>query len=189
MTLLRNRSKGMTMFELIAAMVLVAILTPTMSYIISYSMRSIAATRIGLDADEDAEYALRSFTLHIDRIVEFMDDSILDTTLAFKAQVSSTDTVKYIYSISDQNRWISCTREDGPEGILLEEVIGDSIDSGDGTTSYLSRFIYRNKNGSVLTTPKNSTIHSVELVIFLDRGSELYRYTTSAVPGRNLFKL
>ena len=118
-----------------------------------------------------------------------MDEGILDTTLAFKAQVSSTDTVSYIYSISDQNRWVSCTREDGPEGILLEGVIGDSIDSGDGTTSYLSRFIYRNKNGSVLTTPKNSTIHSVELVIFLDRGSELYRYTTSAVPGRNLFKL
>ena len=43
----------MTMFELIAAMVLVAILTPTMSYIISYSMRSIAATRIGLDAAID----------------------------------------------------------------------------------------------------------------------------------------
>ena len=179
----------MTMFELIAAMVLVAILTPTMSYIISNTMRSIAATRIGLDADEDAEYALRSFTLHIDRVVEFMDDSILDTTLAFKAQVSSTDTVRYIYSISDQNRWISCTREDGPEGILLEEVIGDSIDAGIGTTSYLSRFIYRNKNGSVLTTPKNSTIYSVDLIFFLDRGSELYRYNTSAVPGRNLFTL
>ena len=179
----------MTMFELIAAMVLVAILTPTMSYIISNTMRSIASTRVALDADEDAEYALRSFTLHIDRAIEFIDDSILDTTLTFKVQVSSTDTVQYIYNISDKNRRISCTREDGPDGILLEEVIGDSTDSGVGTTSYLSRFIYRNKNGSVLTTPKNSTIYSVELVFFLDRGSELYRYNTSAVPGRNLFKL
>ena len=189
MVLIKGCARGMTMFELIAAMVLVAILTPTMSYIISNTMRSIAATRIGLDADEDAEYALRSFTLHIDRAIEFIDDSILDTTLAFKVQVSSTDTVQYIYNISDKNRRISCTREDGPDGILLEEVIGDSTDSGVGTTSYLSRFIYRNKNGSVLTTPKNSTIYSVELVFFLDRGSELYRYNTSAVPGRNLFKL
>ena len=189
MALLKKRATGMTMFELIAAMVLVAILTPTMSYLISNTMRSIASTRIALDAGEDAEYALRNFALHIDRAVEFIDDSIIDTTLAFKVQVSSTDTVQYIYSISDMNRWIGCTREGGSQGILLEGVIGDSTDSGDGTTSYLSRFVYRNKNGSVLSTPKNSTIHSVELIFYLNRGSELYKYNTSAVPGRSMFRL
>ena len=65
MALLRRRFRGMTMFELIAAMVLVAILTPTMSYIISNTMRSIAATRIGLDADEDAEYVKVSSSISV----------------------------------------------------------------------------------------------------------------------------
>ena len=170
------------MIELIAAMVLVAIMAPTMGLLVQSSLRSMMTNNIAIQATEDAGYVIRNLTKHIDGVKEFTDGSLTATSLSFTNYVN--DAV-YVYQLRDAARDLIYSRTDGTTetGALVRQVVVDSTDH-----NYDSKFIYRGHDNSDLIgdgiTPTNANIKSIELVFVLLRNKDTYKYNIYVLPDK-----
>ncbi len=172
------------MIELIAAMVLVAIMAPTMGLLVQSSLRSMMINNIAIQATEDAGYVIRNLTKHIDGVKEFTDGSLTATSLSFTNYVN--DAV-YLYQLRDAARDLIYSRTDGTTetGALVRQVVVDSTDD-----DYDSKFIYRGHDNSDLLasepaiTPTNENIKSIELVFVLLRNKDTYKYNIYVSPDK-----
>ena len=170
------------MIELIAAMVLVAIMAPTMGLLVQNALRSMMNNNIAIQATEDAGYVIRNFTKHIDGVKEFTDGSLTATSLSFTNYVN--DAV-YVYQLRDAARDLIYSRTDGTTetGALVRQVVVDSTDD-----DYDSKFIYRGHDNSDLIgggiTPTNDNIKSIELVFVLLRNKDIYKYNIYVLPDK-----
>jgi len=172
------------MIELIAAMVLVAIMAPTMGLLVQSSLRSMMINNIAIQATEDAGYVIRNLTKHIDGVKEFTDGSLTATSLSFTNYVN--DAV-YVYQLRDAARDLIYSRTDGTTetGALVRQVVVDSTDD-----DYDSKFIYRGHDNSDLLasdpaiTPTNENIKSIELVFVLLRNKDTYKYNIYVLPDK-----
>ena len=170
------------MIELIAAMVLVAIMAPTMGLLVQNALRSIMANNIAIQATEDAGYVIRNFTKHIDGVKRFTDGSLTDSTVSF---TSYADDDVYVYQLRDGNRDLIYSRDDGEDtvtGALIKNVVVDS------TVDIYSKFIYRGHDNSDLIgtskTPTDANIKSIELTFVLLRNKEIYKYNIYVLPDK-----
>ena len=173
---------GFTMIELIAAMVLVAIMAPTMGLLVQNALRSMMNNNIVIQATEDAGYVIRNFTKHIDGVKRFTDGSLTDSTVSF---TSYADDDVYVYQLRDGNRDLIYSRDDGEDtvtGALIKSVVVDS------TIDIYSKFIYRGHDNSDLIgtskTPTDANIKSIELTFVLLRNKEIYKYNIYVLPDK-----
>ena len=72
--IIKKGSKGFTLIEMIAAMVLVSILVPGISSILGGTLMNIALTQIAVLSNMEADYAQRNFKKHIDGAETFVAD-------------------------------------------------------------------------------------------------------------------
>ena len=170
------------MIELIAAMVLVAIMAPTMGLLVQNALRSMMNNNIVIQATEDAGYVIRNFTKHIDGVKQFTDGSLTDSTVSF---TSYADDDVYVYQLRDGNRDLIYSRDDGEDtvtGALIKNVVVDS------TVDIYSKFIYRGHDNSDLIgtskTPTDANIKSIELTFVLLRNKEIYKYNIYVLPDK-----
>ena len=136
---------------------------------------NIALTQIAVLANMEADYAQRNFKKHIDGAETFVADC---TTKILKyTEHSST---QYQYKFVD--RTLQYSNDDGSTfGILLENVVGIDED----TLGYRSKFVYRDKYYTDLTTPIEAEIRGVELIFYLSRGESIYSYKIYAATDRD----
>ena len=170
------------MIELIAAMVLGAIMAPTMGLLVQSSLRSMMVNNIAIQTTEDASYVIRNFTKHIDGVKEFTDGSLTATSLSFTSYADDAD---YVYQLRDAARDLIYSRTDGTTetGALVKDVVVDS------TEAIYSKFIYRGHDNSDLLadpaiTPTNDNIKSIELTFVLLRNKEIYKYNIYVLPDK-----
>ena len=175
---------GFTMIELIAAMVLVAIMAPTMGLLVQNALRSMMNNNIAIQATEDAGYVIRNFTKHIDGVKRFTDGSLTDSSLSF---TSYADDDVYVYHFREGDRDLIYSRTGGdPEttetGALVKDIVVDS------TADIYSKFIYRGHDNSDLIgtskTPTDANIKSIELTFVLLRNKEIYKYNIYVLPDK-----
>ena len=181
---LKKLQGGFTMIELIAAMVLVAIMAPTMGLLVQNALRSMMANNIAIQATEDAGYVIRNFTKHIDGVKQFTDGSLTDSTVSF---TSYADDDVYVYHFREGDRDLIYSRTGGiPEttetGALVKDIVVDS------TADIYSKFIYRGHDNSDLIgtskTPTDANIKSIELTFVLLRNKEIYKYNIYVLPDK-----
>ena len=184
-------SKGFTLIEMIAAMVLVAILVPGISSILGGTLMNIALTQIAVLANMEADHAQRKFVKHINGISSFSSiaGDLADSTLTFTSYLKDQDNNKleYQYIIDRASRTIKYSRDGGTAGILLQNVVKDTtIDD----VTYTSKFAFKDSKGTDLgTSPTHSDIHGVELTFYLLRGESFYSYTAfAAIDGGQLWQ-
>ena len=171
------------MIELIAAMVLVAIMAPTMGLLVQNALRSMMNNNIVIQATEDAGYVIRNFTKHIDGVKRFTDGSLTDSSLSF---TNYTNDAVYVYHFREGDRDLIYSRTDGTTetGALIKDVVVDS------TADIYSKFIYRGHDNSDLLasepaiTPTNDNIKSIELTFVLLRDKEIYKYNIYVLPDK-----
>ena len=169
------------MIELIAAMVLVAIMAPSMGLLVQSILRSMMGTNIIIQATEDAEYVIRNFTKHIDGVKRFTDGSLTDSSLSF---TSYTNDAVYVYHFREGDRDLIYSRTDGTTetGALIKDVVVDS------TADIYSKFIYRGHDNSDLIgddiIPTDDNIKSIELTFVLLRDKEIYKYNIYVLPDK-----
>ena len=170
------------MIELIAAMVLVAIMAPTMGLLVQNALRSMMNNNIAIQATEDAGYVIRNFTKHIDGVKQFKDGSLTEYILSFKSYADDAD---YVYQLRDGDRDLIYSRTDGTTetGALIKNVVVDSTDD-----DYDIKFIYRGHDNSDLIgtskTPTDANIKSIELTFVLLRNKEIYKYNIYVLPDK-----
>ena len=175
-------SKGFTLIEMIAAMVLVAILVPGISSILGGTLMNIALTQIAVLANMEADHAQRKFVKHINGVKSFSSTGgdLATDKLTFTSYLKDQDNNKleYQYIIDRASRTIKYSRDGGTAGILLQNVVKDTtIDD----VTYTSKFAFKDSKGTDLgTSPTHSDIHGVELTFYLLRGESFYSYTTYA---------
>ena len=158
------------MIEMIAAMVLVSILVPGISSILGGTLMNIALTQIAVLSNMEADYAQRNFKKHIDGAETFVAGCT--PKLLKYTDHSST---QYQYKFVD--RILQYSNDNGTTfGTLLENVVGIDED----TLGYRSKFVYRDKYYTDLTTPTETEIHGVELIFYILRGESVYSYSTYA---------
>jgi prepilin-type N-terminal cleavage/methylation domain-containing protein len=173
---------GFTMIELIAAMVLVSIMAPTMGLLVQSILRSMMVNNVMIQATEDAAYVIRNFTKHIDGVKTFTDGSLTATNLSF---TSYADDATYSYQLRDGDRDLIYSRTDGTTetGALVNNVVVDSSDN-----DFDSKFIYRGHDNSDLidsgVTPTNANIKSIELVFVLLKNKDTYKYNVYVLPDK-----
>ena len=175
--LLKKKSEGFTLIEMIAAMVMASILVPAISSILGGTLMNIALTQIAVLSNMEADHAQRKFIKHINGVSSFSStggDQAADK-LTFTSYLGD---VEYQYVIDDASRTIKYSRGGGDAGILLQNVVGDTIIDAE---TYTSKFAFKDINGSDLgVSPTVSQIHAVELTFYLLRGESFYSYTTYA---------
>ena len=168
--IIKKGSKGFTLIEMIAAMVLVSILVPGISSILGGTLMNIALTQIAVLANMEADYAQRNFKKHIDGAQTFVDVTD-DTTLQYTDYSGAT----YLYEFN--GRVLRYKKDSGDRGILLENIVGIDAD----TLGYRSKFVYRDKYYTDLgVSPTESEIRGVELIVYILRGESVYSYSTYA---------
>ena len=173
---------GFTMIELIAAMVLVSIMAPTMGLLVQSILRSMMVNNVMIQATEDAAYVIRNFTKHIDGVKAFTDGSLTATNLSF---TSYADDATYAYQLRDGDRDLIYSRTDGTTetGALVNNVVVDSSDN-----DFDSKFIYRGHDNTDLidseVTPTNANIKSIELVFVLLKNKDTYKYNVYVLPDK-----
>ena len=182
--ILQKRSKGFSMIEMIAALVLVSILVPGISLIVRGTMMNIAFTNMAVFANMEADYAQRSFIKHINGVKSFSQGNLTVDQLRFTSYGVERDeagalvNVEYEYEIDD-SRNIKYNIIGNPAGILLQNVVKDTTMPNDD--NYVSKFTYRGKDNSDLgPTPTSTDVYGVELTFYLLRGESFYKYTTYA---------
>ena len=182
--ILQKRSKGFSLIEMIAALVLVSILVPGISLIVRGTMMNIAFTNMAVFANMEADYAQRKFIKHINGVKSFSQgnltvDQLRFTSYGVERKLGNLVNVEYEYEIDD-SRNIKYKIIDDPDGagILLKNVVKDTtIDA----VNYVSKFTYRGKdNTDLLGTPTATDVYGVELTFYLLRGESFYKYTTYA---------
>ena len=167
--IIKKGSKGFTMIEMIAAMVLVSILVPGISLILGNTLRNIALTQIAVLANMEADYAQRNFKKHIDGARTFLNGT---TTI-----LQYTDHSNVTYQYEFNGRVLRYSKAGGDPGTLLENVVGIDAD----TLGYRSKFVYRDKYYTDLgVSPTESEIRGVELIFYILRGESVYSYSTYA---------
>ena len=176
--ILQKRSKGFSLIEMIAALVLVSILVPGISLIVRGTMMNIAFTNMAVLANMEADYAQRNFIKHINGVKSFSaTPNDLDAdNLKFTSYLGNA---VYAYQIdTDGSRTIKYSKDSGTAGILLQKVVKDTtIDA----VNYVSKFTYRGKDNTDLGgTPTATDVYGVELTFYLLRGESFYKYTTYA---------
>ena len=178
--LLKKKSEGFTLIEMIAAMVLVSILVPGISLIIGGTLMNIALTQIAVLSNMEADHAQRKFIKHINGVSSFSSTGgdLAADTLTFTSYLGS---LEYQYIIEEESRTIKYSRADinsGTADILLQNVVKDTTI---GINRYISKFEFKDSKGNDLgPSPTHSDIHGVELTFYLLRGESLYSYTTYA---------
>jgi len=167
--IIKKGSKGFTLIEMIAAMVLVSILVPGISSILGGTLMNIALTQIAVLANMEADYAQRNFKKHIDGARTFV--SVTDTTLQYTDYSGST----YLYEFN--GRVLRYKKDSGDRGILLENIVGIDAD----TLGNRSKFVYKDKYYADLGKPiDESKIRGVNLIFYILRGESVYSYSTYA---------
>ena len=181
--ILQKRSKGFSLIEMIAALVLVSILVPGISLIVRGTMMNIAFTNMAVFANMEADYAQRSFIKHINGVKSFSPGNLTVDRLRFTSYGVERDeggdlvNVDYEYEIDD-SRNIKYKIIGNPAGILLKNVVKDTTINAD---NYVSKFTYRGKDNTDLgDTPTATDVYGVELTFYLLRGESFYKYTTYA---------
>ena len=155
--IIKKGSKGFTMIEMIAAMVLVSILVPGISSILGGTLMNIALTQIAVLANMEADYAQRNFKKHIDGAKDFVAECTA-TTLQYN-DYSNPEAVTYQYEFD--GRVLRYSKAGGDPGTLLENVVGIDAD----TLGYRSKFVYKDKYYAVLDEPTDvSKIRGVNLI-------------------------
>ena len=182
-------SKGFTLIEMIAAMVLAAILVPGISSILGGTLMNIALTQIAVLANMEADHAQRKFVKHINGVKSF-SSSAEDLAVDKLTFTSYLGNVEYQYIIDDVSRTIKYSRADinsGTADILLQNVVKDTTINA---VTYTSKFTFKDSKGTDLgTSPTHSDIHGVELTFYLLRGESFYSYTTfAAIDGGQLWQ-
>ena len=178
----KNIQDGFTMIELIAAMVLVSIMAPTMGLLVQSILRSMMVNNVMIQATEDAAYVIRNFTKHIDGVKAFTDGSLTATNLSF---TSYADDATYAYQLRDGDRDLIYSRTDGTTetGALVKNVVVDSSDN-----NFDSKFIYRGHDNTDLidseVIPTNANIKSIELVFVLLKNKDTYKYNVYVLPDK-----
>ena len=181
--ILQKISKGFSLIEMIAALVLVSILVPGISLIVRGTMMNIAFTNMAVFANMEADYAQRSFIKHINGVKSFSPGNLTVDRLRFTSYGIERDeggdlvNVDYEYEIDD-SRKIKYKIIDDLAGILLKNVVKDTtIDA----VNYVSKFTYKGKDNTDLGgTPTATDVYGVELTFYLLRGESFYKYTTYA---------
>jgi len=167
--IIKKGSKGFTLIEMIAAMVLVSILVPGISSILGGTLMNIALTQIAVLANMEADYAQRNFKKHIDGARTFLNGT---TTI-----LQYTDHSNVTYQYEFNGRVLRYSKAGGDVGTLLENVVGIDAD----TLGYRSKFVYRDKYYTDLgVSPTESEIRGVELIVYILRGESVYSYSTYA---------
>ena len=182
--ILQKRSKGFSLIEMIAALVLVSILVPGISLIVHGTMMNIAFTNMAVFANMEADYAQRSFIKHINGVKSFSQgnltvDRLRFTSYGVEREEGNLVNVDYEYEFDD-SRNIKYTIIGAPDvtGILLKNVVKDTTIDID---NYVSKFTYRGKDNTDLgNTPTATDVYGVELTFYLLRGESFYKYTTYA---------
>ena len=175
----KNFQGGFTLIELIASMVLMAIMLPSVGLLVVNSMRAIATHNVSLQASVDGGYVQNNFTKHLDGLSSFSGTAsdLTSTNLKF----TSYNGAVYEYTLRDAERDIRYSRKIGAgstyTGTLMKKVVVDSSDN-----NFDSKFIYRDNNNNVLSSPTSTTIKSVELKFSLSRGKQVYRYSVYVMP-------
>ena len=176
--LLKKKSEGFTLIEMIAAMVLVSILVPGISSILGGTLMNIALTQIAVLANMEADYAQRNFIKHINGVDSFSDtaDDLATDSLKFTSYLGNADYAYYIDT--DGSRTIKYSKDGNPAGILLQNVVKDTTINA---VRYVSKFTYKGKDNTDLGgTPTATDVYGVELTFYLLRGESFYKYTTYA---------
>ena len=178
---LQKRSKGFSMIEMIAALVLVSILVPGISLIVRGTMMNIAFTNMAVFANMEADYAQRSFIKHINGVESFSEGNLTVNNLRFTSYLNGA---VYEYTIDStlpkslSSRTIKYSKDSGTAGILLQKVVKDTTINA---VNYVSKFTYKGKDNTDLGgTPTAVDVHGVELTFYLLRGESFYKYTTYA---------
>ena len=174
--ILQKRSKGFSLIEMIAALVLVSILVPGISIIVRGTMMNVAFTNMAVLSNMEADYAQRKFIKHINGVKSFSDTEG-DLTVDKLTFTSYLEDAEYQYEIDDSKQ-IKYSINAPPAGILLQNVVKDTtIDA----VNYVSKFTYRGKDNTDLgDTPTATDVYGVELTFYLLRGESFYKYTTYA---------
>ena len=182
--ILQKRSKGFSLIEMIAALVLVSILVPGISIIVRSTMMNIAFTNMAVLSNMEADYAQRNFIKHIKGVSSFSTtaNDLSTDSLRFTSYFGG---VEYEYYIdTDGSRTIKYSKGGDPAGILLKNVVKDTtIDA----VNYISKFTYKDKDNNNLSVPVASStkVYGVELTFYLLRGESFYKYTTYATIDKN----
>ena len=171
---------GFTLIELIASMVLMAIMLPSVGLLVVNSMRAISIHNVSLQANVDAGFVQNNFTKHLDALSSFSDDpDPTSTSLKFTIDNGT----EYVYTIDSDDRDIKYSRKIGAgstySGKLMKKVLVDSTDD-----DFDSKFIYRDINNVIIVTPGDTTIKSVELKFTLSRAKQVYRYSVYVMPDQ-----
>ena len=171
---------GFTLIELIASMVLMAIMLPSVGLLVVNSMRAIATHNVSLQASVDGGYVQNNFTKHLDALSSFSDDP---NPTRYILKFTIDNGTEYVYTIDSDDQDIKYSRkkeeeEEAYSGILMKNVFVDSDDDFD------SKFIYRDINNVIIATPGDTTIKSVELKFTLSRAKQVYRYSVYVMPDK-----
>ena len=171
---------GFTLIELIASMVLMAIMLPSVGLLVVNSMRAIATHNVSLQASVDGGYVQNNFTKHLDALSSFSDDP---NPTRYILKFTIDNGTEYVYTIDSDDQDIKYSRKKEEEdeaysGILMKNVFVDSDDDFD------SKFIYRDINNVIIATPGDTTIKSVELKFTLSRAKQVYRYSVYVMPDK-----
>ena len=170
---------GFTLIELIASMVLMAIMLPSIGLLVVNSMRAIATHNVSLQASVDGGYVQNNFTKHLDGLSSFSGTAsdLTSTNLKF----TSYNGAVYEYTLRDAERDIRYSRKIGAgatyTGTLMKKVVVDSSDN-----IFDSKFIYSDNNNNVIDSPTSTTIKSVELQFCLLRNKTVYKYSVYVLP-------
>ena len=172
---------GFTLIELIASMVLMAIMLPSVGLLVVNSMSAIATHNVSLQASVDGGYVQNNFTKHLDGLTSFSatPSDLTITNLKF----TSYNGAVYEYTLRDAERDIIYSRTigagDAYTGTLMTTVVVDSSDD-----DFDSKFIYRDNNNNILDSPTNTTIKSVELQFCFLRNKTTYKYSVYVMPDK-----
>jgi len=170
---------GFTLIELIASMVLMAIMLPSVGLLVVNSMRAIATHNVSLQASVDGGYVQNNFTKHLDALSSFSDAP--DPT-RYILKFTIDNGTEYVYTIDSDDQDIKYSRKKvgkvAYSGILMKNVLVDPDDDFD------SKFIYRDINNVIIATPGDTTIKSVELKFTLSRAKQVYRYSVYVMPDQ-----
>ena len=176
----KKLQSGFTLIELIASMVLMAIMLPSVGLLVVNSMRAIATHNVSLQASVDAGFVQNNFTKHLDALSSFSYDPV-PTSTSLKFTIYNE--TEYVYTIDGSDRDIKYSRklegEPTYSGKLMRKVLVDSTDN-----DFDSKFIYRDINNVRIATPGDTTIKSVELKFTLSRAKQVYRYSVYVMPDQ-----
>tara|TARA_B100000579_G_C22456543_1_gene676863 strand:- start:22 stop:537 length:516 start_codon:yes stop_codon:yes gene_type:complete len=169
-------TKGFTLIEMIAAMVLASIVMSAVGLMARGSMMNLVYTNSIIDMNKDAEYAQRSFMMHVNGCSSFTNGSLTTTQLSFTNYLNGAE---YIYQISTLDSTIKCSRTlsgNTVNGVLLNGVIN-------------GKFVYKDNRNQTLPSPTDATIVGVELTFDLLRGENTQSYTTFVHYDKNQLEL